>query len=160
MKDGFVKAAVSTPELRVADCLFNEKKIKEKAEKLAEKGARLIVFPEFALTGYTCQDLFLQDTLLDGATEALKQLAVDTAGIKAVVVVGLPLEMQGRLYNVAAALNQGKILGFVPKAICQIMENFMRPDSLRRGRVRTQHTVFRMAQKFLLVQRSFLKTEK
>lgn len=116
MKDGFVKAAVSTPELRVADCLFNEKKIKEKAEKLAEKGARLIVFPEFALTGYTCQDLFLQDTLLDGATEALKQLAVDTAGIKAVVVVGLPLEMQGRLYNVAAVLNQGKILGFVPKS--------------------------------------------
>ena len=116
MKDGFVKAAVSTPELRVADCLFNEKEIKEKAEKLAEKGARLIVFPEFALTGYTCQDLFLQDTLLDGATEALKQLAVDTAGIKAVVVVGLPLEMQGRLYNVAAVLNQGKILGFVPKS--------------------------------------------
>ena len=116
MKDGFVKAAVSTPELRVADCLFNEKKIKEKAEKLAEKGARLIVFPEFALTGYTCQDLFLQDTLLDGATEALKQLAVDTAGIKDVVVVGLPLEMQGRLYNVAAVLNQGKILGFVPKS--------------------------------------------
>ena len=116
MKDGFVKAAVSTPELRVADCLFNEKKIKEKAEKLAEKGARLIVFPEFALTGYTCQDLFLQDTLLDGATEALKQLAVHTAGITAVVVVGLPLEMQGRLYNVAAVLNQGKILGFVPKS--------------------------------------------
>lgn len=82
MKDGFVKAAVSTPELRVADCLFNEKKIKEKVEKLAEKGARLIVFPEFALTGYTCQDLFLQDTLLDGATEALKQLAVDTARYK------------------------------------------------------------------------------
>ena len=71
MKDGFVKVAVSSPDVVVADPDANSKKMIEKAEAMAACGVRLVVFPEMSITGYTCGDLFLQDTLLDGAKEAL-----------------------------------------------------------------------------------------
>ena len=115
MQDGFVKIAAATPDLRVADCAYNASEIIKQAKQAAAKGAHLIVFPELCLTGYTCGDLFLQQTLLDGALAALETVCRETAGLNAAVVVGLPLMQQGKLFNVAAVLCGGKIEGLVPK---------------------------------------------
>lgn len=116
MKDGFLKVAVSTPELRVADCTFNIGQMIKKAKKMAKKGVKLLVFPELSITGYTCNDLFLQDTLLSGAYEALVKYVEATKKLPMVSVLGLPLEVNGRLYNVAAVVNEGVIKGIVPKS--------------------------------------------
>ncbi|MDO5142688.1 MAG: NAD(+) synthase [Eubacteriales bacterium] len=115
MQDGFVKIAAATPDLRVADCVYNAAAIVAKATEAAARGAKLIVFPELCLTGYTCGDLFLQQTLLDGALDALRTVRDETAALGAVVVVGLPLRRHSKLYNVAAVLCGGGLLGLVPK---------------------------------------------
>ena len=115
MQDGFVKIAAATPDLRVADCAYNASEIVKLARQAAAKGAHLVVFPELCLTGYTCGDLFLQRTLLDGAVAALDTVCRETAALNAAVVVGLPLVHQGKLFNVAAVLCGGKIEGIVPK---------------------------------------------
>ena len=115
MQDGFVKIAAATPDLRVADCAYNASEIIEQAKQAAAKGARLIVFPELCLTGYTCGDLFLQQTLLDGALDALETVCRETAKLQAVVLVGLPLRVRSKLYNCAAVLCGGEVLAFVPK---------------------------------------------
>ncbi len=115
MKHQFVKVAAASPELRVGDPAFNAKKIIEIIEEQSAKGTELLVFPELCLSGYTCGDLFLQQTLLDGCLAALKTVAKATAGLKMLVFVGLPLSAKGKLYNCAAALSDGKIVGFVPK---------------------------------------------
>ena len=116
MKDGFLKVAVATPECKVADCVFNREQILNKAIELDKRGVKFLVFPEFSLTGYTCHDLFLQDSLEQGALRELLVLAEETKSLSMVMIVGLPLERQGRLYNVAAVVCGGKILGFVPKS--------------------------------------------
>lgn len=115
MQDGFVKIAAATPDLRVADCAYNASEIVKQAKQAAAKGAHLVVFPELCLTGYTCGDLFLQRTLLDGALAALDAVRRETAELNAAVVVGLPLVQQGKLFNAAAVLCSGKIEGVVPK---------------------------------------------
>ena len=115
MQDGFIKIAAATPDLRVADCAYNASEIVKQAKQAAAKGAHLVVFPELCLTGYTCGDLFLQRTLLDGALAALDAVRRETAELNAAVVVGLPLVQQGKLFNVAAVLCGGKIEGVVPK---------------------------------------------
>ena len=115
MQDGFVKIAAATPDLRVADCAYNASEIVKLARQAAAKGAHLVVFPELCLTGYTCGDLFLQRTLLDGAVASLDTVCRETAALNAAVVVGLPLVHQGKLFNVAAVLCGGKIEGIVPK---------------------------------------------
>lgn len=115
MKDGFIKVAVSTPDLRVADCEFNKERIIEKAKQMEARGASLVVFPEFSLTGYTCGDLFLQDTLVKGAEAALYSYLKETESLNIVTILGMPLDHKGRLYNAAVVLCKGKILGIVPK---------------------------------------------
>ena len=115
MKDGFLKAAVSTPELRVADCQFNKEQLVKKAKEMEQKGVKLLAFPELALTGYTCSDLFLQDTLLSGAEQALLDYVSETKELDLVSIVGMPLEHKGSLYNVAVVVDHGMIRGIVPK---------------------------------------------
>ena len=115
MRDGFIKIAAATPDLHVADCAYNTSEIVKLAKKAAAKGAKLITFPELCLTGYTCGDLFLQETLLEGALDALNTVCRETAELAAVIVVGLPLRVRGKLYNVAAVVNAGDVLAFVPK---------------------------------------------
>lgn len=115
MKHGFIKVAAITPQLRVADPAYNSKQIQEEMYRAYAEEAKIIVFPELCITGYTCGDLFLQEVLLDRARKELIELANATAGRRALVFVGLPLEVQGKLYNVAAVLCDGKIIGFVPK---------------------------------------------
>ena len=115
MKHGFVKTAAITPKIRVAQPEYNGAEIIRLMKEAAEKGAKIIVFPELCITGYTCGDLFSQESLLRGAREALFAVADATKDLDALVFVGLPWEKQGKLYNVAAVLNRGEILGMVPK---------------------------------------------
>ncbi len=115
MKHGFIKVMAVTPKIRVADPEYNGSVICETLEKAYETGAKLIVFPELCLTGYTCGDLFQQELLLEEAKRQLLVIAEKTKGRDALVFVGLPLERDGRLYNVAAALQDGLVLGLVPK---------------------------------------------
>ncbi len=115
MKDGFIKVAAATPALHVADCGYNAARIVEQAQDAAAHGASVVVFPELCLTGYTCGDLFLQETLLAGAVDALDHVRRATVSLEAAVVVGLPVRSHGKLYNCAAVLCGGEVLGLVPK---------------------------------------------
>ena len=116
MKDGFLKVVAVTPRIKIADPKYNALAICEKLQEAYEKGAKVIVFPELCLTGYTCGDLFLQELLLEEARNQLRYLAKATEGHDALVIVGLPMERDGKLYNVAAVLQDGMVLGMVPKA--------------------------------------------
>ncbi|MBR2258158.1 MAG: NAD(+) synthase [Blautia sp.] len=116
MKYGYIKTAAATPLVTVADCAANEREILYQIHVMEKKHVKLMVFPELCLTGYTCQDLFFQRKLIDDAWKALLDLAKKTTGVDALILVGLPLRVAGKLYNVAAALNQGRILGFIPKS--------------------------------------------
>lgn len=115
MKHGFVKAAAVTPKIKVADTVYNREQICMKIREAYEKGAKIIVFPELCLCGYTCEDLFLQDRLLNSCKEQLSEIVGFTKGMKALVFVGLPMEREGKLYNVAAAICDGRVLAFIPK---------------------------------------------
>ncbi len=115
MKHGFLKCAAVSVPLRVADCAYNAAATVEAMRAAAAKRVRLLVLPELGLTGYTCGDLFLQRVLLDGAVKALETLRDATAGLGMLVFAGLPLCVNGKLYNCAAALFEGKVLGVVPK---------------------------------------------
>lgn len=115
MKHGFIKAAAGTPCIQVADCIHNTEEILRLVKEMSAHGAKIMGFPELCITGYTCQDLFWQNVLLDSARERLLWLADKTREIDGLIVVGLPLEVDGKLYNTAAVLNRGKILGLIPK---------------------------------------------
>lgn len=115
MKDGFVKVAAITPNVKVADVDYNCQEIVKRIQEAAEKDAKVMVFPELSITGYTCQDLFLQDALLEAAKCGLKTIKNYSRNIDGIIFVGLPLDFNGKLYNVAAAISRGKIQGIVPK---------------------------------------------
>lgn len=115
MKQGFVKVAAATPKIAVAGCKKNVEVILESIREMEETGAKVMVLPELCITGYTCADLFWQGRLLEEAKESLQKIANETADVDALIFVGLPLEVYGKLYNVAAVLNHGELLGIVPK---------------------------------------------
>ena len=115
MKDGFIKVAAATPEIRLADCKFNGEQIVRAIEAAQAQGTKVLVFPELCLTGYTCGDLFLQDLLLRAAEEALQSVMKQTADKDILCLVGLPLCRESRLYNCAAVFCRGELLGVVPK---------------------------------------------
>lgn len=115
MKDGFIRVAAATPDIKVADCDYNADRIIELIKQAAAEDVSIVVFPELCITGYTCGDLFLQKVLLDGAKNALVKISKETADCDLLAFVGLPFELDGKLYNCAAALCNGKILAFIPK---------------------------------------------
>jgi NAD+ synthase (glutamine-hydrolysing) len=115
MKNGWIAVGACTPELRVADPAYNGARIQASMEEAARQGIRLLVFPELSLTGYTCGDLFLQDTLLAGARGELLRLAKATKELDMLTVVGLPIVCRHKLYNCAAVFQKGRVLGIVPK---------------------------------------------
>lgn len=115
MKDGFIRIAAATPLIKVADCDYNTEKIIELINSAEKQEIKLIVFPELCITGYTCGDLFLQDTLLKCAIDGIKKIKDHTVGKDIVAVVGFPFLMVGKLYNTAAVIKGGKVLGLVPK---------------------------------------------
>ena len=115
MNDGFVKVACIAPDSRVSDVSYNTKKIIEEMKHAEIEGAKLIVFPELSITAYTCGDLFDQDDLLNQAKDGLRAIAKASKDIDALIFVGLPFEVAGKLYNVAAAVNRGNVLGLTTK---------------------------------------------
>lgn len=115
MNFGFVRVAAATPEIRVADCEHNANEIIKLIKEADKNNVSLVVFPELCITGYTCGDLFLQRTLLNGAKSALRKIVEETANIDIVSVVGMPLASQGNLYNCGVVINNGKVICAVPK---------------------------------------------
>ncbi len=115
MKDGFFRVAAATPEVKVADPVYNRTVICDMIDEGVRNGAGLMVFPELCLTAYTCGDLFLQDVLIRQAKAQLKELVKFTEGKPVLVFAGLPWEHEGKLFNVAAAICGGELLGLVPK---------------------------------------------
>lgn len=133
MKDGFIKVAAATPKIRVADVAYNTENICRLIDKTTEAGAKVVVFPELCITGYTCGDLFTQEILLKEAKEALHRIAAYTSGKDALVFVGVPLTVEGELYNVAAALNRGRILGLTTKTFLPNYGEFYEMRQFRQG---------------------------
>ena len=115
MRDGFVKVAAATPKVKVADCRYNAEQIIALMKEADSQGVKLMVFPELCVTGYTCGDLFLQPTLIKGAEAALAQILEQTDRLDVVAAVGLPVAYENKLYNCAAVIQKGEILGLVPK---------------------------------------------
>ena len=115
MRDGFIKVAAGTPQIRVADCRYNAEQIFTLMREADKQGVRVLALPELCLTGYTCGDLFLQDTLLRGAEEGLATILEATKHLDLLAAVGLPVRHQNKLYNCAAVLHRGEILALVPK---------------------------------------------
>ena len=115
MKDGFIKVACASPDVHVADCDYNATQIIDKIKEAYSNGAKLIAFPELSITGYTCGDLFLQDTLLNSAKKSLRDILQATKDLDIVSIVGLPYVVNGKLYNCGAVIHCGYLLGMVPK---------------------------------------------
>ncbi|NLH00828.1 MAG: hypothetical protein GX488_02805 [Clostridiales bacterium] len=115
MKDGFIKVAAGTPEIRVADCEYNKNSVLSLVKSAESEGAKVLVMPELCLTGYTCGDLFMQTALIREAETALSQILISTTETDMIFAVGLPVFQNGKLYNCAAVCCKGQLLGLVPK---------------------------------------------
>ena len=115
MKDGFISVACGSPDLRLADCHYNAEQTFTIMRAAEKAGVKVLVLPELGLTGYTCGDLFFQETLLRGAEEALATVLEATRNLEVVTAVGLPVRVNNKLYNCAAVIQKGEILGLVPK---------------------------------------------
>lgn len=115
MQDGFIKCAAAGIKIRVADPEYNTQVIIEKMHECMKQGAKVIVFPELCIPGYTCGDLFLQDFLLDKSMFCLEQIEKETVNTDALVFVGIAFEHTGSLYNVAAVIQNGRLLALIPK---------------------------------------------
>jgi NAD+ synthase (glutamine-hydrolysing) len=113
---GIVRVATIAPELKVADIDYNIDKIMEAASDAANNGANIVLFPELAVTGYTCGDLFFQHDFVKAAEQSLLDLAEFTSGSGVTLIVGVPVEDSGKLFNCAAVISQGSILGLIPKS--------------------------------------------
>lgn len=134
MRDGFIKVAASTPEIRVADVDHNKKLICEGVDQAWKEGVQLLVYPELCLTGYTCGDLFWQEELLEKARQGLSEIVMHSLGKKMLIFVGLPWEMNGKLYNVAAAVSDGELLGLVPKRYLPAYSEFYEERNFTPGK--------------------------
>ncbi len=142
MRQGFVKTAAVTPKIKVADPFYNARQIGKGIEEAVRRGARLVVFPELCLTGYTCGDLFLQEVLLTQAMEALAEVKAATQDSDALVFVGMPLVRQHKLYNVAAVLQDGEILAFIPKRHIPAYAEFYEGRHFTPGNIRPESFLY------------------
>ncbi|MBE5889989.1 MAG: NAD(+) synthase [Lachnospiraceae bacterium] len=140
MKDGFVKVATISPKITVADTKTNGATIRAYMKEVADAGAKIAVFPELCITGYTCGDLFTQDLLLDKAKEELLCIAEESAKYDGLFFVGLPYEINGKLYNMAAAVSGGMILGMVPKVFMPTYNEFYEGRNFTSGLTLTGFT--------------------
>ena len=129
MKHGFIKVAAAAPEIRVADPMFNADAVIRAMDEHARLGVKVLVFPELTLTGATCGDLFYQNTLLAGAAAALEKVVQASAGKDMLVFVGLPVAQGAKVYDAAAVVCNGELLGVVP-ASCPGDKHFALPGAL------------------------------
>lgn len=134
MKNGFVKVATITPKCKVADTTYNGEQIRSWMKEAAKAGAMVTVFPELCITGYSCSDLFLQRLLLKEARIELQSIAEASGDLPGIFFVGLPYEIGGKLYNMAAAISQGEILGMVPKTYIPDYNEFYEARQFTSGR--------------------------
>ena len=133
MKQGFVKVAAAIPNVRVADVDYNLKEICHLIDETVSNGAKIVVFPELCITGYTCGDLFSQDILLKKAERALNKIVSYTTGKDALIFVGLPYVVRNKLYNVAAVINHGELLGMVTKTFLPNYNEFYEMRAFQPG---------------------------
>ena len=115
MKDGFICVAAGTPKIRVADCRHNAEQIFTMMREADMQGVKILALPELCLAGYTCGDLFLQDTLLEGAAEGLRTILEATRHLEVLTALGMPVRAGGKLYNCAVVIQKGEILAVAPK---------------------------------------------
>ena len=134
MKNGFVKVATITPKCKVADTTYNGEQIRSWMKEAAKAGAMVTVFPELCITGYSCADLFLQRLLLKEARIELQSIAEASGDLPGIFFVGLPYEIGGKLYNMAAAISRGEILGMVPKTYIPNYNEFYEARQFTSGR--------------------------
>lgn len=132
MDYGFIKVAAATPKIKVADVDYNTELICNQIDEAAKNGAKVLVFPELCLTGYTCSDLFWQSLMLEKVKEKTIEIARYSKDYDMLIMIGIPYEHNGKLYNVGVVLHKGKILGMVTKSICQIIQNSMKQDILQK----------------------------
>lgn len=125
MKDGFIKVAACSPKVVLADPKANADAIIAALHRAAAHGVRLAAFPELAMTGYTCGDLFMHELLLDSVETELLRIARETANLRLAAVIGAPIRCADKLYNCAVVISRGVILAVVPKRICRITANSM-----------------------------------
>ena len=111
----FLKVCTVTPKMHLADCQYNINEIIQSMKTAAQNGASLAVYPELCVTGYTCGDLFFQSTLIEEAQQGVKTILKETQDIEMVAIIGVPITIDGGLYNTALVICKGKILGIVPK---------------------------------------------
>lgn len=138
MKNGFIKVGAATPRIRVADCDYNREQIWGEIQEAAEQGVKLLVLPELCLTGYTCGDLFLQETLLQSAEEALIWLVNQTRELSVYVMLGMPFSVDCKLYNIGAFFGKGKLLGMIPKTHLPNYSEFYEARHFTRGNQRVR----------------------
>lgn len=133
MKQGFVKVAAATPNIRVADVDYNKQEICKLIDETVANGAKIVAFPELCITGYTCGDLFTQNVLLKKAEKALKEIVDYTIGKDALFFVGTPYVVRNKLYNVAAAICNGELLGLVTKTFLPNYDEFYEMRQFQAG---------------------------
>lgn len=137
MEFGYIKVAALSPKIKVADPKHNGEIMIQHIQEAAAQGASVIVFPELCITGYSCGDLFLQELLLEEAKCQLFLIAEQTAQVDAVIFAGLPLAYKDKLYNAAAVLHRGKVLGIVPKTFLPNYAEFYEARHFTPGMQRT-----------------------
>ena len=116
MEHGFVKVAAAVPNIKVADCNYNERQMENLIAQAEGKGVDIMCFPELSMTGYSCGDIFTQQLLLDNCENSIFKLLDFTRSLKIIVIIGLPIQYNSVLLNAAIVLQGGKILGIVPKS--------------------------------------------
>lgn len=115
MKFGFIKTALCSPALKVADVNYNVNKIIDAIGDASCKGAELIVFPELSVSGCTCQSLFYDQVLLDGTLNGISEILSKTSQVDALILIGAPIKKDGKIYNCAIAMNKGKVIAVIPQ---------------------------------------------
>lgn len=120
---GFIKVAAAIPSVRVADCDHNSEQIISLMQQASARGVRVVTFPEMSLTAYTCGDLLQQPLLHKAAEKALKRIIIASLDLNIVAIVGLPVVVDDKLYNCAAVVADGKLMGIVPKQHIPAMES-------------------------------------
>ncbi|MBQ8802053.1 MAG: NAD(+) synthase [Tyzzerella sp.] len=133
MKQGLVKVAAATPNIQVAEVDYNTQEICKLIDETVANGAKIVAFPELCITGYTCGDLFSQDILLKKTKKALKKIIAHTMGKDALIFVGLPYMVRNKLYNVAAAICNGELLGMVTKTFLPNYNEFYEMRQFKEG---------------------------
>lgn len=129
----FFRTAVATPKIKVADPAYNADEIISLIEEAGENQVKVLVLPELCITGYTCQDLFLQQLLIDKAYSAVNKIIQETSSIDCLTVIGFPFEHNGKLYNVAGFAKAGRLLAIVPKTSIPNYQEFYEARHFAKG---------------------------